>query len=237
MSAAEDEFSAIKFNSLELQSVIAEYRPTLCIFDPVQSFIPPDMHMGERNAMRQVLTPLMGYGEKYGTSFLLVAHTNKRQGAWGRNRIADSADLWDACRSVIIVGQVPGEQTRYFSQEKNNYAPLAQTRLFTVDSITRRATFHSFTDKHDCDFAQAASLTKSAPDRTEAKEFIISYLKDNSDRDVKVRELDESAKAYGISNATLKRAKSELKESGKIRIRPSGRTGKGQGTDWVVSII
>lgn len=60
--------------------------------------------MGDRNAMRQCLEPLIGYGDKYGTTFLIIEHTNKQSGVYGRRRIADSADIWDISRSVLIVG-------------------------------------------------------------------------------------------------------------------------------------
>lgn len=237
LSAGDESFSRIKFNSDELKTVIEQYQPTLCIFDPVQSFIPPEMRMGERNAMRQVLTPLMGFGEKYGTSFLLVAHTNKRANSWGRNRIADSADLWDACRSVIIVGQVPKENKRYFSQEKNNYAPLAQTRVFTINSITGRAEFNSFTEMHDQDYVRMLEHTKSAPDREEARTFIMDYLTDHAGETTTVGTLENSAKNYGISKSTFDRAKQELKKDNKIRIQAQGRSGKGNGTDWIIELI
>ena len=237
LSAADDYFPRIKFNSDELKEIIEQHKPTLCIFDPVQSFIPPEMKMGERNAMRQVLTPLMGYGEKYGTSFLLVAHTNKRQNAWGRNRIADSADLWDACRSVIIVGQCPEDITRYFSQEKNNYAPRAQTRIFTINSFTGKAEFHSYSEMYDQDFVRLVEHKKSAPDREEARDFILDYLSDHSDEETTVGSLFESAKGYGISKHTFDRAKQELKNENKIAIRAKGRDGKSKGTDWIVKLL
>ena len=45
----------------------------MCIFDPIQAFVPPDIRMGDRNAMRSCLSPLIGYGEKYGVTFLIIA--------------------------------------------------------------------------------------------------------------------------------------------------------------------
>ena len=64
--------------------------------------MPPEIRMGDRNAMRNCLAPLIGYGEKYGVTFLIVEHANKQSGVWGRKRIADSADIWDISRSVIM---------------------------------------------------------------------------------------------------------------------------------------
>lgn len=81
---------------------------------------------------------------------LIVVHTNKKQGVFGRNRIADSADVWDIARSVMIVGSVPGSNERYLSQEKSNYGPLSQTVLFNIGE--KGAEFTGFSDKHDADY-------------------------------------------------------------------------------------
>ena len=104
VSLKDENFSEIKFNSAFLRQIIEQTRPALVIFDPIQSFIPPDVQMGQRNAMRSCLNPLIGMGEEFGCTFLIVVHTNKRQGVYGRNRVADSADIWDIARSVLIAG-------------------------------------------------------------------------------------------------------------------------------------
>ena len=84
---ADDRFKLVKFNSPFLEALLKEYRPALCIFDPIQAFVPPEIHMGDRNAMRNCLAPLIGYGEKYGTTFLIVEHANKQSGVWGHQPI------------------------------------------------------------------------------------------------------------------------------------------------------
>lgn len=119
-SLRDERFSQIKFNSPILKDLIKEVKPALVIFDPLQAFIPPDIQMGQRNAMRNCLNPLIGLGEEYGTTFLIIVHTNKRQGVYGRNRIADSADVWDIARSVLITGMAK-DNIRYLSHEKSNY--------------------------------------------------------------------------------------------------------------------
>lgn len=111
---SDERFSEIKFNAPLLEELIREHRPALVVFDPLQSFIPPDIQMGQRNAMRDCLSALIGLGEKYGTTFLIIVHTNKQIGLWGRKRIADSADIWDIARSVLIAGEAE-EGLRYIS--------------------------------------------------------------------------------------------------------------------------
>lgn len=171
-------------------------------------FIPVDMQMGQRNAMRACLSPLIGIGEQYGVTSLIVVHTNKKQGVFGRNRIADSADVWDIARSVMIVGSVPGSNERYLSQEKSNYGPLSQTVLFNIGE--KGAEFTGFSDKHDADYVGMRDYERrQAPQRADAEQFIIDFLNNGKKT---TAELDESAEAAGISKNTLSRAKTELRK-------------------------
>ena len=109
-----------KFGSMQMDTILRQLRASVCVFDPVQGFIPPDVNMGSRNAMRDCMAPLISIGEDVGTTFIIICHTNKRKGAYGRDRIADSADLWDIARSVVMMGYTPSDGIRYISNEKNN---------------------------------------------------------------------------------------------------------------------
>ncbi|WP_455649104.1 bifunctional DNA primase/polymerase [Enterocloster citroniae] len=210
LDLADERFPEIKFNAPLLEDLIKEHRPELVIFDPLQSYVPPDIQMGQRNAMRACLNPLIGLGEKYGTTFIIIVHTNKQAGLWGRKRIADSADIWDIARSVLIAGEA-NDGLRYISQEKSNYGPLAQTVLFRLDS--GKVEFEGYTDKKDKDYVTAAAATYQAPAREDAKAFILDYLKDG---EKETADLDGMMKAMGISKGTLERAKAELKKDGQI---------------------
>lgn len=207
LDLADERFPEIKFNAPLLEELIKEYRPELVIFDPLQSYVPPDIQMGQRNAMRACLNPLIGLGEKYGTTFIIIVHTNKQVGLWGRKRIADSADIWDIARSVLIAGEA-NDGLRYISQEKSNYGPQAQTVLFRLDS--GKVEFEGYTDKKDKDYVTAATAaTYQAPAREDAKAFILDYLKDG---EKETADLDGMMKAQGISGRTLERAKADLKK-------------------------
>ncbi|MDO5808459.1 MAG: AAA family ATPase [Lachnospiraceae bacterium] len=215
---ADERFQDLKFDSPFLGQLLEKYRPALCIFDPIQAFVPPDIRMGDRNAMRNCLTPLIGYGEKYDITFLIIEHANKQSGVWGRKRIADSADIWDISRSVILAGETNEPGVRYLSHEKSNYGRTAPTILYTIDDEV--VTFRAYTDKKDRDFVTAVDYsTRQAPQRDEAKEFILDFLKDG---EKEVEELDGMAKAMGIGSGTLKRAKAELRKDGKVKTRSIG---------------
>ena len=228
-SLRDERFSQIKFNSPILKDLIKEVKPALVIFDPIQAFIPPDIQMGQRNAMRNCLNPLIGLGEECGTTFLIIVHTNKRQGVYGRNRIADSADVWDIARSVLITGTTK-DNIRYLSHEKSNYGEPGRTALYTIEDGI--AVFKEYCDKHDADFVKERDIaTYQAPQRQNAEAFITDFLKNGKKP---TAELDEAAKAAGISNATLSRAKTALRERGLMGMKSEGY---GQNKAWYCYLI
>lgn len=217
VSLQDETFADIKFNSPILEEIISELKPALVIFDPVQSFIPSEVQMGQRNAMRNCLNPLIGWGEKYDCTFMIIVHTNKRQGVFGRNRVADSADIWDIARSVLIVGQAQ-DGKRYISHEKSNYGEPGETIIFDIEDGV--AVFKEYSEKKDKDFIQERDFeTRQAPQRADAERFIFDFLKNGKKP---TAELDEAAKAAGISNATLRRAKEQLRNKNLMGIKSEG---------------
>ena len=213
-----------------MERLLDAHRPALCIFDPIQAFVPPDIRMGDRNAMRQCLGRLLEYGEKYSVTFLIVAHANKQSGVWGRKRLADSADIWDLSRSVLMAGETNEKGVRYLSHEKSNYGMLGGSILYTIDDEIVH--FRAYSDKRDKDFVTEVDYsTRLAPQRDEAKDFILDFLKDG---EKEVSELDAMANAQGITKRTLTRAKTELKKDGKVRYR---NTGQGKEKKFYISLI
>lgn len=228
VSLQDERFKDLKFNSTFLHDTIAQVKPALVVFDPIQGFIPDGLNMGSRNDMRNLLSPLIGVGESVGTTFLLVVHTNKRAGVYGRNRIADSADIWDISRSVLIVGKT-SDGTRYISHEKSNYAEQGRTILFDIQD--GQPVFRGFSELHDCDFVRQGDFeNRQAPQRSEAEAFILEFLKDGEQP---VSELDSLAKAQGITPRTLGRAKGTLRKTKLIKYRCEGF---GANKQWYISL-
>lgn len=211
---------SFKFGTSEMELFCKHFKPTACVFDPVQGFVPPEINMGSRNAMRDCMAQLITLGEDAGTTFLVVCHTNKRKGAFGRDRVADSADLWDISRSVIMAGYTEDQGIRYLSNEKNNYADLQETVLFSIDQrgqIVREGT----TWKRDRDFIQEAATAKAGPQREDCKEFLLQILAE-AGGGIPTSELEEQAKQFGFKDTTIRRAKKELKSEGRISYFQTG---------------
>lgn len=216
-----------KFGTHKMASFIRRFRPALCVFDPVQGFIPPEINMGSRNAMRDCMAPLISLGEEYGTTFLIICHTNKRKGASGRDRIADTADLWDIARSVLMMGYTEEAGVRYLSNEKNNYDSLQETVLFTIDEAGQP--HRSGTSmKRDREYMAAVFDAKTTPRIEDCKETLLLLLDENECR-MPVKDLEGKLKEFGYGYHTIRKAKEELCETSAIRVKPGGK-----GAPWVV---
>ncbi len=212
----------LKFGTPDLEEVIANIRPALCIFDPLQGFTPKGIMLGDRGAMRGCMEQLLVLGEKYGTTFLIIAHTNKRTAISDRGRIADSADLWDISRSVMMLGWAEEEGIRYLSHEKCNYGTLQQSILFSIDSD---GLLHSEgkTWKRDRDY-QADAGKKLKGKKEDCQQFIIRTLEEAGGK-MRTQELERIAEQYDFSVATWKRAKAVLGKENKIRSCPVWENG------------
>lgn len=225
---ADERFKDISFSSKLLAKLIAKYKPALCIFDPIQSFISKKVKMSERNAMRQEIEPLIQLGSQYGTAFLIIMHTNKQSQVWGRQRMADSADLWDVARSVLMVGDTTEEDRWYISQEKNSYAKLSGTIIYTI--VEGVATWWANSDKKDRDFVQEISKAKTdakqSGDIQNACNFILSSIAETKDKQMLVSELDDVMKAASFSSYMIRTAKAHLKEDKLIFYKRNGYEGQ-----------
>lgn len=210
----------LKFGSDEMARFVRYFKPALCVFDPVQGFVPPNIQMGSRNAMRDCMAPLISLGEETGTTFLVVCHTNKRPKAWGRDRIADSADLWDSARSVIMAGFTGDQGIRYLSNEKNNYAALQETLLFSIDDAGQ-VIDEGTSWKRDKEYTQDNTAATAAPKREDCKSWIITTL-DDAGGSMPAKDLEGAANTAGYSFRTLRRAKDELKQAGEVKYFQTG---------------
>jgi len=220
MGANDERFVNLNFDGDLLKGIIETNRPDLVIYDPVQAFVPANLRMGDRNAMRKCFTPLIGFGETYRTTSIIIVHTNKQSGVWGRKRIADSSDIWDSSRSVLMTGMVPNsENLRYITHEKSNWGKLEDSVLYELNYGV--PVFRGYTKKKDREFILEDSRNKNmAPAAEAAKEFILGTLEEQGQ--MEISELDELAKVNGITSNALKNAKAVLKKEGRTHVWSTG---------------
>lgn len=194
--------------------------------------------MADRNQMRSTTTPFRTFCREVNAAGLFCAHSNKKGAVAGRQRLADSADLWDIARCVLMMGRAREEQMNYISNEKNSYAAPAQTALFTIEGTTAegaktaRAVFRGRTDRKDADFIFERAA-RQASTKDAAEEAIMDTLEKS-----KLGSMDSSAlrkavmEKTGCSKNTYYTAFKELKGSGRIENRPI--SSKDGAKHWIV---
>lgn len=112
---------------------VGKAAPALVIIDPLQSFLPAGVEMASRNQMRSALLPLKALCARHGCAALISMHTNKRANVSGRARLADSSDIWDIARSVLMMGRDKNSEKLYLSHEKSSYSAPARTALLHIE--------------------------------------------------------------------------------------------------------
>ena len=193
-----------------LADFAAKAGPLLLIVDPLQSFLPSDVEMASRNQMRSALLPLRAIAAKQGCAVLIVMHSNKKQGVSGRARLADSSDIWDMARSVLMMGRAKNDGKIYLSHEKN----IDDVEVEGVK--TARAVFDGYTDKKDADFIEERRV-RTAETRQDTRSAILNVLSESRLGSMPSNELRAAVlREIGCSDSTYNRVYSDLTKSSQI---------------------
>ena len=205
-----------------LADFAAKAGPLLLIVDPLQSFLPAGVEMASRNQMRSILLPLKAIAAAQRCAVLLVMHSNKKMGVSGRARLADSSDIWDMARSVLMMGRSNSDGKIYLSHEKSSYSRPRQTVLLHIEDVeldgvrTAQAVFDGYTDKKDADFIKEPRV-RQAQTKEDTRDAILNVLAESRLGSMASPQLkSEVMREIGCSEGTYNRAYGELVKSGKV---------------------
>lgn len=96
-----ERFSEIKFNSELLKSLIEDVKPTLVVFDPLQAFVPVDMQMGQRNAMRACL--IVGcLITEFSTFYRISPERIEKVFQLAKQELGDSMNAYYATQTLLV---------------------------------------------------------------------------------------------------------------------------------------
>ena len=205
-----------------LADFAAKAGPLLLIVDPLQSFLPAGVEMASRNQMRSILLPLKAIASAQRCAVLLVMHSNKKQGVSDRKRLADSSDIWDMARSVLMMGRSNSDGKIYLSHEKSSYSRPRQTVLLHIEDVeldgvrTAQAVFDGYTDKKDADFIKEPRV-RQAQTKEDTRDAILNVLAESRLGSMASPQLkSEVMREIGCSERTYKSAYAELVKAGDI---------------------
>lgn len=209
-----------------LGQVLETQRPSLVVIDPLSAYL------GKTNSykdseVRGILAPLAKMADKYNTAVLAIMHLNKNSQKSPLYRTAGSIGFVGAARMVLALTKHPeDEEKRLIAPIKTNLARLAPALSFQiVDGV-----LHWDPEPMDLDVSALLSASTNPEEKHEiheADEFLQSILEGGREKSTNIL---KAARAHGISDRTLKRAKSRL------RVKSNREGGiSGQGT-WYWSL-
>lgn len=227
-------FFKYKIGSPNLEYLIKKHRPDVLILDPLQSFVPDHVNLIARNHVRPMFDWLNVMTKKYEVTILVIMHTKKNASIGGRDRLADSSDMYDDVRQVLMVGETDEDGIKYVSSEKNNLTKRPKTILFEqVDhGLPRLVGFSDINDDTYLKLRRNKCIEKGSSKKDKAMDFILSELSLIQPEGLMADSLNQAAFSKNISQRTLERARKELIEAGKIRYENSCK-GKGKGNKYV----
>ena len=206
----DDTEEALTLSDDRIEKAICQNQVRLLIIDPVQAFIGADVDMNRANEVRPVFRKLGMIAEKTGCAIVLIGHLNKSSGTQSTYRGLGSIDIMAAVRSLLFIGKVKKDPTtRVLIHEKSSLAPPGETMAFKLGD--------------EEGFRWVGAYEISADDLLDGKEgkptetklqrgtkLIYELLADGNA--VTIRELDERAKTQGISQRTMREARSRMKK-------------------------
>ena len=210
----DDEDDPLTFVDERLEQAIIEKGAKLLILDPVQAYFGRS-NMNAAGSVRPVMKRLGQVAARNNCAIMLVGHLGKKGGK-ATYRGLGSVDIYAAARSVLTVGRLEmDDNMRAFVQIKNNLAPIGSPQAFGLDDAG------TFCWLGECDATIDEFDGKKQPPPTDkfaaARRFIESTLAKGPAPAV---DMIERAEELGISEKTLKRAKSAL---GVISVKRNGK--------------
>lgn len=219
--AIDEPFTLDSDGIIRLSMAIAEYAPKLVIIDPLFSYT-GKVRLNDDNEIRSVTDPLTRLAEKFSCAIIGIRHINKSKGFGdARNAGLNGVGWRAAARSALLVGidKETGEtaivQTKTNLAEKSKKAfgykiESAQITLETGETISAPKLFWTGESEITAETMLSAIRSETSEEKSE-KQDAIAFLRETLNGGQKTSVvIFAEAKKIGISEATLKRAKSAL---------------------------
>lgn len=206
-----DDERAVSLADLQaLEQAIRRVQARLVIVDPVMAFLGAQTDSHRDQDIRRCLAPLARLAETTGAAIVIIRHLNKAAGGNPIYRGGGSIGIIGAARSGLLVSKDPDDESRrVLASTKANLSSPPESLSFELEERAGAVRVNWLgASKHS-----ASSLLAEAADEGEraavydAKDFLRDFLADGPQA---AKDVQHEAREAGISEATLRRAKSAL---------------------------
>lgn len=194
-----------------IRAAIARVGAKLAIIDPLMAYLSDGTNSHRDQDIRRLLFRVAALAEETGAAVLVVRHLNKAAGGPALYRGGGSIGIIGAARSGLLVAADPDDENRrVLASTKLNLGPPPESLSFHLEADEGGAArvVWDGTSTHGANALLAQPATEE--DRhaiDEAKDFLLSALADGP---VNVKQVQGDAGRAGVSEATLRRAKTAL---------------------------
>lgn len=197
-----------------LEELVRRHGAGLVVLDPLMAFLPPGVPAGLDQCVRSALTPLAAMAARTGAAVLLVRHLTKDGRPLALYRGSGSIGILGACRTAWLAARKPGDpEGRVLAVPKTNLGGSPRPLEFRVKEDAARRAVVEWVGPVDVS-PDALCRPEPPPKAAKPKDRAIDWLiRELAAGPRKVIELFAAAAAVGIPEATVKRAKADLKLS------------------------
>jgi hypothetical protein len=191
-----------------LERLVEKHGAALLIIDPVLTVLSGNSDKDQD--ARKALAPLRDMAERTGCAVIAVRHLNKSVGLKAIQRGGGNMGLIGVARAGAFFAKDPEDDARrVMAQHKSNLAEKPPSLLYRITSALDGSARIEWlgNSEYDAD-GLAASSTHDKSELDEAREFLRDEL---SDGPMWAKQVKQDARDAGISDATLRRAKTALR--------------------------
>lgn len=202
-----------------LRETVEEVSAALLIIDPITAYLGEQVNTHNDASVRRALGPLKELAEATGAAVVMVRHLNKSGDGKALYRGGGSIAFSGSARSGLMVEAIPDDPDGWcgLAQVKGNLSRKAKTLRYRIVSAQVQDPDFPY-DIPVVEWGGESELTadqlferkdarKRAPEREQAKAFLVELLKDGP---CLVAEVEAQAQAAGHSWSTVKRAATEM---------------------------
>lgn len=221
-----------------IRQAIERTNARLLVVDPIVASLPSEINSHRDQDVRRVLAPLAQLAERYDTAVDVVMHVNKSQAKHFFQRVGGSIGFTGAVRSALLVARDPADPDgergprRVLAHGKCNVGPEMASLLLEIERVqlTEEIETSRLRFLGECEASTTELLGAADEDqRTELDEACDWLAGELEGGKRKSEEVSRGARAVGISEPTLRRARKRLK----VR---STREGFGEQGVWYVQL-
>lgn len=192
-----------------IEEAIKERNARLVIIDPLMAYLSGKVNANNDQDVRRALAALVAMAERTGAAIVVLRHLNKLTGSLAMYRGGGSIGIIGAARSALLVTKHPADpEKRVIARVKCNLSRHADAVIYSFEDADGVGYVNwQETCQFTADGLLAAQEAERAPSRSDAEEFLLTFLADGPRLTADVK---EAATKAGIKERTLSRAKTTL---------------------------